>query len=105
LNLRWARRVLYAIRPCSSPTRLKHGDTEPLQPRPSGFQVVPPAGVAEPAAALREDSSRALAVKALLPHVDTFLPVHNLASLEQLAGICHIRAGGAPHRQGARRWN
>jgi uncharacterized protein with von Willebrand factor type A (vWA) domain len=30
---------------------------------------------------------RAGGVKAMLPHVDRFLPVHNLASLEQLAEV------------------
>jgi uncharacterized protein with von Willebrand factor type A (vWA) domain len=30
---------------------------------------------------------RAGGVKAMLPHVDRFLPVHNLASLEQLAAL------------------
>jgi uncharacterized protein with von Willebrand factor type A (vWA) domain len=43
-------------------------------------------------------------LKAALPHVDDFLPFHNLVSLEQLAGILasgeHVREGTAP---GARR--
>jgi uncharacterized protein with von Willebrand factor type A (vWA) domain len=30
---------------------------------------------------------RAGGVKAMLPHVDRFLPVHNLESLEQLVGV------------------
>lgn len=38
---------------------------------------------------------RAGGIKAMLPHVDRFLPAHNLASLEQLA---QVLAGGPPPR-------
>jgi hypothetical protein len=34
---------------------------------------------------------RATGIASMLPHVDEFLPVHNLASLEQLAGALHAR--------------
>jgi len=34
---------------------------------------------------------RASGIASMLPHVDEFLPVHNLASLEQLAGALHVR--------------
>jgi uncharacterized protein with von Willebrand factor type A (vWA) domain len=36
---------------------------------------------------------RAAGIRAMLPHVDAFLPVHNLESLEQL-----VRALGQPAR-------
>ena len=43
---------------------------------------------------------KAAGVAALLPHVDAFLPVHNLESLEQL--IAQLAQKGRPE---AMRWN
>jgi uncharacterized protein len=40
---------------------------------------------------------RSLGMKAMLPHVDEFRPVHNLASLETLIDVI----SGAAHRQSA----
>jgi uncharacterized protein with von Willebrand factor type A (vWA) domain len=34
---------------------------------------------------------RASGIASMLPHVDEFLPVHNLASLEELARVLHAR--------------
>ena len=43
---------------------------------------------------------RAAGVRALLPHVDHFLPAHNVDSLERLAGVFDPRhAGHRPARQ------
>jgi uncharacterized protein with von Willebrand factor type A (vWA) domain len=41
-------------------------------------------------------------IKAMLPHVDRFLPVHNLESLEQLARVlASPSAEGTPRLTGA----
>ena len=86
-NLRWARRVLYG-----NPTvllvtdGLEHGDTEAARARGrAAVEVVPAPDLAQSAAALRGLRAARRGVRALLPHVDAFLPVHNLASLEDLA--------------------
>jgi len=42
-------------------------------------------------------------VRALLPHVDRFLPVHNLASLADLATA--LRSAPDSHRRTMARWN
>ena len=47
---------------------------------------------------------RAGGVRALLPYVDRFLPVHNLASLADLAQRAAIGAAGACDRR-IERWN
>jgi len=44
---------------------------------------------------------RASGVRAMLPHVDRFLPVHNLESLDQLVDVLR-RAQDRDHRRGAR---
>jgi len=44
---------------------------------------------------------RAAGVRALLPHVDTFVPVHNLQSIGELAAAL---SGGARHSLETRRW-
>jgi uncharacterized protein with von Willebrand factor type A (vWA) domain len=41
---------------------------------------------------------RAAGIRAMLPHVDEFLPAHNLDSLQALAAVLQ-RAGGAPPRR------
>jgi len=46
---------------------------------------------------------RAAGVRALLPHVDRFLPVHNLASLADLQRA--LRAAAASPRRSSRPWN
>jgi len=38
--------------------------------------------------------ARPAGIRAMLPHVDDFLPVHNLASLKDLAGALRTK----PHR-------
>ena len=48
---------------------------------------------------------RAGGVRALLPHVDAFLPVHNLASLEDLATQLTTPARARATGRGARTWN
>jgi uncharacterized protein len=107
-NLHWARRVLYG-----NPTvllmtdGLEHGDTEPLQREAERLAKSCRRLVwLNPLLRYEGFEPRAGGVKALLPHVDAFLPVHNLASLEDLA--THLAtSSGADRRtaQGVRQWN
>lgn len=48
----------------------------------------------------REFEAKATGIKAMLPHVDLFLPAHNIASLVQLGQVLS-RAGNSPGRQAA----
>jgi uncharacterized protein with von Willebrand factor type A (vWA) domain len=48
----------------------------------------------------REFEAKATGIKAMLPHVDLFLPAHNIASLIQLGQVLS-RAGNSPGRQAA----
>jgi uncharacterized protein with von Willebrand factor type A (vWA) domain len=86
-NLKWARRVLYG-----NPTvllvtdGLEHGDTEPLAREAERLSKSCRRLVwLNPLLRYEGFEPRAGGVRALLPHVDAFLPVHNLASLDQLA--------------------
>ena len=45
---------------------------------------------------------RSLGTRAILPHVDEFLSVHNLSSLEQLAGV--LSRVGTHHEEGVSQW-
>jgi len=101
-NLRWARRVLYG-----NPTvllvtdGLEHGDTEQLAHEAERLSKSCRRLVwLNPLLRYAGFEPRAGGVRALLPHVDAFLPVHNLASLEDL-GMELRRA--AP--RGMRTWN
>lgn len=103
-NLRWARRVLYG-----SPTvllvtdGLEHGDTAPLAREAERLSKSCRRLVwLNPLLRYAGFEPRAGGVRALLPHVDAFLPVHNLASLEDL-GMQLRRA--ARDGRGARSWN
>jgi len=86
-NFRWARRVLYG-----NPTvllvtdGLEHGDTELLEREAERLAKSCRRLVwLNPLLRYESFEPRAGGVRALLPHVDAFLPVHNLASLESLA--------------------
>lgn len=48
----------------------------------------------------REFEAKATGIKAMLPHVDLFLPAHNIASLTQLGQVLS-QAGRSPGRQAA----
>jgi len=48
----------------------------------------------------REFEAKAMGIKAMLPHVDLFLPAHNVASLTQLGQLLS-QAGHSPGRQAA----
>jgi len=48
----------------------------------------------------REFEAKAMGIKAMLPHVDLFLPAHNIASLTQLGQVLS-QAGRSPGRQAA----
>ncbi|HJU20361.1 MAG TPA: VWA domain-containing protein [Stellaceae bacterium] len=48
---------------------------------------------------------RSLGMRAMLPHVDAFRPVHNLASLEALVAVLSAPANSAPGRGGAAAWS
>jgi len=45
---------------------------------------------------------RSLGMRAILPHVDDFRSVHNLSSLEELAGV--LSQAGARHQEGVSQW-
>jgi uncharacterized protein with von Willebrand factor type A (vWA) domain len=86
-NLRWARRVMYG-----SPTvllvtdGLEHGDTEALEREAERLAKSCRRLVwLNPLLRYEGFEPRAGGVRALLPYVDSFLPVHNLASLHDLA--------------------
>ncbi len=103
-NLRWARRVLYG-----NPTvllvtdGLEHGDTTQLTREAERLSKSCRRLVwLNPLLRYAGFEPRAGGVRALLPHVDAFLPVHNLASLEEL-GMQLKRA--ARNARGARAWN
>jgi len=101
-NLKWARRVLYG-----NPTvllvtdGLEHGDTEQLTHEAERLSKSCRRLVwLNPLLRYAGFEPRAGGVRALLPHVDAFLPVHNLASLEDL--VMQLRRA-AP--RGMRAWN
>jgi uncharacterized protein with von Willebrand factor type A (vWA) domain len=48
----------------------------------------------------REFEAKAMGIKAMLPHVDLFLPAHNIASLTELGQVLS-QAGRSPGRQAA----
>jgi uncharacterized protein len=47
---------------------------------------------------------KAAGIRALLPHVDAFLPAHNLASLEDLARVLAPSRRAAPHTRNTPAW-
>jgi uncharacterized protein with von Willebrand factor type A (vWA) domain len=105
-NLKWARRVM-----TGSPTvllvtdGLEHGDTAPLAREAERLSKSCRRLLwLNPLLRYEGFEPRAGGVRALMPHVDAFLPVHNLASLEDLA-----RALGASPRSrgphGGMQWN
>jgi uncharacterized protein with von Willebrand factor type A (vWA) domain len=104
-NVKWARRVL-----SGSPTvllmtdGLEHGDldllaaqTERLAKSCRRLVWLNPL--------LRYDAfePRARGIRAMLPHVDRFLPVHNIESLEALARLLAADGARAPHSEGEHR--
>lgn len=107
-NLKWARRVLYG-----NPTvllvtdGLEHGETEALSHEAERLSKSCRRLVwLNPLLRYEGFEPRAGGVRALLPHVDAFLPVHNLASLEDL--VARLTAPAVvPRRtkEGARSWN
>jgi uncharacterized protein with von Willebrand factor type A (vWA) domain len=107
-NLKWARRVLYG-----NPTvllvtdGLEHGDTEALAREAERLAKSCRRLVwLNPLLRYEGFEPRAGGVRALLPHVDAFLPVHNLASLEDLVARLTSPAGaGRGTKEEARRWN
>jgi len=101
-NLKWARRVLYG-----NPTvllvtdGLEHGGTEQLSHEAERLAKSCRRLVwLNPLLRYAGFEPRAGGVRALLPHVDAFLPVHNLASLEDL--VMQLRRA-APRKAVA--WN
>lgn len=103
-NLKWARRVLYG-----NPTvllvsdGLEHGDTDQLSHEAERLSKSCRRLVwLNPLLRYAGFEPRAGGVRALLPHVDAFLPVHNLASLEDL--VMQLRRA-APGRDKVRAWN
>jgi uncharacterized protein with von Willebrand factor type A (vWA) domain len=108
-NLRWARRVMYG-----NPTvllvtdGLEHGDTEALEHEAERLSKSCRRLIwLNPLLRYEGFEPRAGGVRALLPHVDAFLPVHNLASLEDLATqlTTPARASASATGRGARPWN
>ena len=107
-NLKWARRVLYG-----SPTvllvtdGLEHGDTEPLSREAERLSKSCRRLVwLNPLLRYEGFEPRAGGVRALLPYVDAFLPVHNLDSLQDLAAQLTAPVHARPATgQGAQRWN
>jgi uncharacterized protein with von Willebrand factor type A (vWA) domain len=107
-NQKWARRVLYG-----SPTvllvtdGLEHGDAEALGREAERLGKSCRRLVwLNPLLRYAGFEPRAGGVRALLPHVDAFLPVHNLASLQDLAQ--QLTTAGRAKRsttRGARRCN
>lgn len=106
-NLKWARRVLYG-----NPTvllvtdGLEHGDTDQLAREAERLSKSCRRLVwLNPLLRYEGFEPRAGGVRALLPHVDAFLPVHNLASLEQLtAQLAAVPARRAASQE-KRLWN
>ena len=107
-NFKWARRVLYG-----NPTVLLVTDglstatPSRWSAKPSGWRKpVPATGWLNPLPRDESFEPRAGGVRALLPHVDAFLPVHNLASLEALAaGLAAPRVPRATDLQEKAKWN
>jgi hypothetical protein len=101
-NRRWARRVLGANAAVLLMTdgldRDDQGDlaAEAARLRRSAHQLV----WLNPLLRYEGFEPRAAGVRALLPHVDRFLPVHDLASLADLAAVLQARNHGTTHR-----WN
>jgi uncharacterized protein with von Willebrand factor type A (vWA) domain len=106
-NFRWARRVMYG-----NPTvllvtdGLEHGDTEPLEREAERLSKSCRRLIwLNPLLRYEGFEPRAGGVRALLPHVDAFLPVHNLASLEDLATQLTAPARARSAGRGVRPWN
>jgi uncharacterized protein with von Willebrand factor type A (vWA) domain len=104
-NLKWARRVMYG-----SPTvllvtdGLEHGDTAALAREAERLAKSCRRLLwLNPLLRYEGFEPRAGGVRALLPHVDAFLPVHNLASLEDLAKTLNSAAPRAA--RGGVTWN
>ena len=106
-NLKWARRVMYG-----NPTvllvtdGLEHGDTEALEHEAERLSKSCRRLIwLNPLLRYEGFEPRAGGVRALLPHVDAFLPVHNLGSLEDLAMQLTAPARAMATGRGARQWN
>jgi len=106
-NYRWARRVLYG-----NPTvllvtdGLEHGPTEPLHAEAERLSKSCRRLVwLNPLLRYEGFEPRAGGVRALLPHVDAFLPVHNLDSLEALATQLALPPPRMSTLQERTRWN
>ncbi len=103
-NLHWARRVL-----AGSPTvllvtdGLEHGDTE-LLARETERLAKSCRRLVWLNPLLRYDAfePKARGIRAMLPHVDAFLPVHNIDSLQDLA---RTLTQTTPRRRGTEQWN
>ena len=97
-NRRWARRVLSSRATVLLVTDgLEHGDTAAL-----GFEMDRLHKSCRrliwlnPLLRFAGFEPRAGGIKAMLPHVDRFMPVHNLASLEQLVQVLAQAGGDRP---------
>ena len=107
-NFRWARRVLYG-----NPTvllvtdGLEHGDTAALEREAERLAKSCRRLIwLNPLLRYESFEPRAGGVRALLPHVDAFLPVHNLASLESLAARLAASMASRPlELQERSKWN
>ena len=106
-NLKWARRVLYG-----NPTvllvtdGLEHGDTQQLEREAERLAKSCRRLVwLNPLLRYEGFEPRAGGVRALLPHVDAFLPVHNLATLEELTAQLTADPARRPAAQEKRPWN
>jgi uncharacterized protein with von Willebrand factor type A (vWA) domain len=106
-NLKWARRVMYG-----SPTvllvtdGLEHGDTAALSREAERLAKSCRRLLwLNPLLRYEGFEPRAGGVRALLPHVDTFLPVHNLASLQELAAALNSPVRRTVSAAGDRSWN
>jgi len=106
-NLKWARRVLYG-----NPTvllvtdGLEHGDTEALAHEAERLSKSCRRLVwLNPLLRYEGFEPRAGGVRALLPQVDAFLPVHNLASLEDLVARLTAPVEAGRRTKGEKRWN
>ena len=64
-------------------------------------QIEPARDLGQSAAAFRRLFGRAQGVRAMLPHVDAFRPIHNLASM---ADLCETLAGGRDRGKDPRKW-
>ncbi len=88
-NRRWARRVLPGRATLLLVTDgLEHGDTDALRFEMERLHKSCRRLIwLNPLLRFDRFEPKAGGVKAMLPHVDRFLPVHNLESLEQLVGV------------------